>query len=100
MAKDGGPAFPVLPPLDNGASAPNYPYPHDGMSLRDYFAAAALQGTLSDCKNLEAILTALRKPTSPFAFTKSDVTGDEFMAQIAQNCYQFADAMILEREKS
>ena len=32
-------AFPVIPPPD----AAGYPYPDAGMSLRDYFAAKAMQ---------------------------------------------------------
>lgn len=42
---DGGPAFPVSPEIYNGTGL-------CGMTLRDYFAAAALQGLLAydgDC---------------------------------------------------
>ena len=38
----GGPAFPVLPPLSGDVSASGYPYPAEGMTLRDYFAAKAM----------------------------------------------------------
>ena len=42
MMKDtSGPAFPVA--LPNGESYQGH-LPHDGMTLRDYFAAKALQG--------------------------------------------------------
>ena len=45
---DGGPAFPVLPPCDmEGASAAGYPYPSAGISVRDYFAAKAMQALVS-----------------------------------------------------
>lgn len=46
MSKDnGGAAFPVLPPQDTAAGiATGYPFPESGMSLRDYFAAKAMQG--------------------------------------------------------
>lgn len=37
---DGGPAFPVSPEIYNGTGL-------CGMTLRDYFAAAALQGNLA-----------------------------------------------------
>ena len=37
---NGGPAFPCMPPQDSGAgSAVGYPFPDQGMTLRDYFAA-------------------------------------------------------------
>jgi len=35
MKKDGGPAFPI---------GPGYGHKNDGMTLRDYFAAAAMAG--------------------------------------------------------
>ena len=45
---NGGPAFPVLPPCDmEGASASGYPFSDAGMTLRDYFAAKAMQGMLA-----------------------------------------------------
>ena len=68
---DGGPAFPVQ--LADKVSYANQP----GMTLRDYFAAAALQGLLA-CPNCEA------------AFWES------FVGQ----SYQLADAMIAERAKT
>lgn len=41
--ESGGPAFPVLPPIDEtGRSAVGYPFPDAGMSLRDWFAGQAL----------------------------------------------------------
>lgn len=45
----GGPAFPCMPPQDMASgSATGYPYPDPGMTLRDYFAAKAMQ-TLIAC---------------------------------------------------
>jgi len=41
---NGGPAF----PWEDTKDAPGQPLPSSGMSLRDYFAAAALQGILSN----------------------------------------------------
>ena len=46
----GGPAFPCHPGIDN----PKY----DGMTLRDYFAAKAMQGMLANPKLQKQILTA------------------------------------------
>lgn len=41
-ADNGGPAFPVLPPLGpDGTGAVGYPYAWGGMTLRDYFVAHA-----------------------------------------------------------
>lgn len=46
--RDGGSAFPLLPPLGpDGASAVGYPYVSAGMTLRDYFAAQAMNGLLA-----------------------------------------------------
>jgi hypothetical protein len=66
---DGGPAFPAQDWQAKG----NH---HPGMTLRDYFAAAALQGILS---NTEA----------GKAWNESDV---------ARFCYFQADAMLKARE--
>jgi hypothetical protein len=38
-------AFPVIPPSGNAAG---FPYPESGMTLRDYFAAKAMQGVLAN----------------------------------------------------
>jgi hypothetical protein len=45
---NGGPAFPNMPPIDHpgGGSAGGYPYPAEGASMRDYFAAKAMQSLL------------------------------------------------------
>jgi len=72
---DGGPAFPCEYNMttESGASRPCSP--GYGISLRDYFAAAALQGLLA-CPN-----------------TYGDHAG------LAGMAYQYADAMLAEREK-
>ena len=45
MGTTGGAAFPVTPPLDRFDNCSGYyPGPEAGMSLRDYFAAKAMQG--------------------------------------------------------
>jgi hypothetical protein len=77
---DGGPAFPTL----NGAeiwhdkNAGNYVISVDpvGMTLRDYFAAKALQGLLA---------SGLRPHDEP------DESG---VVRISKLAYKFADAMI------
>ena len=70
---------------------PAFPRPHsgstqyaqEGMTLRDYFAAKAMQG----------IATLL-----PMAATMNDVIPSHLM--IAENSYAIADAMMKAREKN
>jgi hypothetical protein len=77
----GGSAFPCLPPQDTAAgSAVGYPFPESGMTLRDYFAAKALQGLLAhpECD-----------------FTPMTAAAQE---QAAADAYGMADAMLAARE--
>ena len=64
--KDGGPAFPK-----------NYGIPNEGMTLRDYFAAKALQALI-------------------FAINTYEL--DDYKC-VANDAYQMADAMLAERER-
>jgi hypothetical protein len=74
MKHDGGPAFP-------GASEKEL-----GLTVRDYFAAAAL--------------TELDNPDSVFAPTREQTAlGMTWADVLAQNCYKVADAMLAERLK-
>lgn len=72
MSKNtGGPAFPV--PVVDQECCGRFESGYGGMSLRDYFAAKALQGLLS---------------------------GRNHIAEVSvQLAYEYADAMIKEREK-
>jgi hypothetical protein len=84
---DGGPAFPSA--LEwretrwregvETAVAGTYDNGHDGMSLRDYFAAQALNGVLSDSD---------MRPAS-----------EEECDHLARRCYLMADAMLTARAK-
>lgn len=67
--KSGGTAFPIVHPDGSGVQ-------YFGMSLRDYFAANALQGQMQREQG----------------FVK-------YAAHIAETSYQLADAMLLERSK-
>ena len=67
MTDTGGPAFPTL--ADNGHTTNQ-----DGMTLRDYFAAKAMQGMLAAAENYQTI-------------------------QLADYAYSVADAMLKERSK-
>lgn len=68
---DGGPAF----PLDSRISESHYGHrdAYWGVTVRDYFAAKALQGSLAS----------------------GDLCDDD--AQLARYCYEFADAMLKAR---
>ncbi len=73
--KTGGSAFPML-----GSVAYNSDWSIDpGMTLRDYFAAKAMQGILVNTERNE------------FSFGKVD--------EIASKAYELADAMLRAREK-
>jgi len=64
LINDGGPAFPTPAGIQQ----------NDGMTLRDYFAAAALQGNIAH----------------------PEVTGNR--DDIARDAYKYADAMLKARE--
>jgi hypothetical protein len=81
--KDGGPAFPQKsfsgPAVVDGECGLLTISAHAGMSLRDYFAAAALQGYLASWpKDGENMLTTKTKA--------------------AEDCYDIADAMLEARK--
>jgi hypothetical protein len=71
---DGGPAFPHTTQWDGITPAIN----HHGISMRDYFAAAALQGF---CAN-----------------QNSFPTKNEHFANLAEDSFKAADAMLKARE--
>ena len=77
---DGGPAFPV--PYSNERDGPTV-MPTEGMTLRDYFAAHALQGLLANPKLQPQILK----------------TGGAHGGWIEASSLAFADAMLKERAK-
>jgi len=78
---NGGSAFPIPEVGEHKNSA--VPVSHTGMSLRDYFAAAALTGRLA-------------KPAPNAALGSGHVTN----LQNAQHAYALADAMIMARGNS
>ena len=71
--KDGGPAFPVPAELCQDLTVQE----QHGMTLRDYFAAKAMQ-----------------------AFIGSETEGGMRYPQVAEVAYLYADAMIQERSKT
>ena len=80
-ADNGGPAFPVLPPVGpDGTSAVGYPYVTPGISIRDYFAAKAMQGMYA-------------------SDTPDWCISDDDCHKRAASAYRMADAMLKERAK-
>lgn len=71
---NGGPAFPQKEPLSND---------WHGMSLRDYFAAKAMQGMLANTDRDDC---------------EAHAKG-QFMRIMAENAYIAADAMLAERNR-
>jgi hypothetical protein len=71
----GGPAFPVT--IENGLSAGG----DRGMTLRDFFAAKAMQSTLADN-----------------AYVERTETPAEWLAIVAKASYEMADVMLKARE--
>jgi hypothetical protein len=92
---DGGPAFPVSTsakhsevcgPYGHQDSAGTWQFP--GLTIRDYFAAKALQGALSSQEvTRAAVLTGKRNHGG-------ELSNDDAMARA---CYDMADAMLKAR---
>jgi hypothetical protein len=66
---------------------PAFPNPHlrgdEGMTLRDYFAAKAIQGICANPKDIHVF---------------EDETYEEYIDEIARCSYKIADAMLKARE--
>lgn len=86
--KDGGPAFPRR---GNGfvPGGAGYDLGALGMSLRDYFAAGALQGTLANSTMMESFAAVLSE--------YEGATDDEKIGTMAKVAYAYADAMLAAR---
>lgn len=80
---DGGAAFPVQQPRGYGGGGLT---PSNGMTLRDYFAAKAMQARLSDYESAISLKAAADKHGIPIA------------EEVAVQAYAFADAMLRVRE--
>lgn len=76
--KNGGPAFPVAGSEHN--------YPIEGMTLRDYFAAKAMQSIVSSPKEMESLIDTLGAKTA--------------YAKVSETAYVIADEMLRAREAS
>ena len=83
MKNDGMGAFPDCVAPDG---AGGLEYGHPGMTLRDYFAASALQGLLAS-------------ETDEFRFTDPKLTDLGRTSEAAESAYDLADAMLMARNK-
>ena len=72
-----GPAFPCHPGVENSI--------YDGMTLRDYFAAKAMQ-------------TIISYRRTQFGTVSDEMDWDEYFPIIAQEAYALADAMLEARK--
>lgn len=87
---NGGPAFPCeVGPASDGHTIQtgNMQWMQSGMTMRDYFAAKAMQGELA----------AMVDPSCSQCGIALD-TPDEALARIAKHFYRIADAMLKARE--
>jgi hypothetical protein len=87
---DGGPAFPAFDVVEG-----KHAIPIGGMTLRDYFAAKAL----------EALLSNDFKPSSHDPLNQTIIPPQEYVKQLKEACkclcrdsYWFADEMLKARE--
>lgn len=76
-----GPAFPTEVVTTNDG------WIHSGMTLRDYFAAKAMQANLTNPELMKVV-------------TSSEVIGAEFADRLANISYKYADAMLKAREQN
>ena len=94
---NGGPAFPVLPPLGpDDTAAVGYPYVSEGMSLRDYLAAKADVGDFDHLSKAVGVALLGRSCPSVDAGARGCL---EWWAEYrAALRYMEADAMLKARE--
>ena len=83
----GGPAFPRPASRGNNYMTGEEDVvvdPEQGMTLRDYFAAKAMQANLTNPELMKVV-------------TSSEVIGTEFADRLANISYKYADAMLKAR---
>ncbi len=86
MKEDKKPLNPSAFPNDIHESMNDSEYKHKGMTLRDYFAAKAMQGMIQDEKLREM-----------FAL-KGNQSNTDWMDILSENSFYIADAMLKQRE--
>lgn len=98
---DGGPAFPLgqEPARQRNSGSDEYRRVEflnkhmQGMSLRDYIAAKAMQSLVGDGIVYASI------PALATAIGKDEKWREEIIRAVAKSAYDMADAMLAEREK-
>lgn len=88
---------PAFPRSGMESKLGTYVPPVEGMSLRQYYAAKAMQGTISNDKYHSAIIQ-IQKLEDLSAQDKERVTREYIMLN-AKRCFQMADAMITFEEE-
>jgi hypothetical protein len=88
MKDNGGTAFPMTF-YDRDSTGEYQPREQcEGMTLRDYFASKAMQGLIKEIQILDRY------------FNEAEIDGREkITAAVAEIAYDYADAMIAERNK-
>lgn len=84
---DGGPAFPITVTDNSGQIAPTF----IGMSLRDYFAAKAMQSIISKLPLVD------REGEFSKNYNQEDIC--KIHSDVSISAYCYADAMLEAREK-
>lgn len=101
--EDGGPAFPSADTHSNHSDDPPFEQTsitsdvNEGMTLRDYFAAKAMQGVLSN--SYVAEMLGKMKELLPTKEIQNAFDTEVMPKVLAQSAYAHADAMIVERGK-
>ena len=85
---DGGQAFPAIATSPMGDL-----YHQEGMTLRDWLAAKAMAAIISKIE-----LMGVNPPSSSGAASVSDEHRDAIMRCVAVGAYNYADAMLAERD--
>jgi hypothetical protein len=91
MKNDGGSAFPISKVTLSDDGIIKHAEWICGLTVRDYFAAKAMQGLLANPQFARILKMMLELPTSD---TPHDVE-----KSLAGGAYEYADAMLEEREK-
>lgn len=95
--KDGGPAFPRVPTrIEYRAGEALIDEGQEGMKLRDYFAAHAMKAMI---EKFPIVKYRDPKETAPSVPLVTKEQGEEIRSAIAKVAYEYADAMIEERDK-
>lgn len=81
---NGGPAFPVAAEFFAGGDMATPAFP--GMTLRDYFAAQAMQGELASMRDAEGEICGVSLDAS-----------DDTLHRLTKHWYRLADAMLRAR---